>query len=317
MKAEKKTQGSLPTLSLSRNAKRKSQIWVATASGPVRESPSRGRRRPPSSLSYRFSFDSLWSPPLFSSCSVLCSGDLLALSSHVRSSGSVCFNQVIETRPGLGAVSLGERRVSGRLKRYRLFFLGVSEAECSDFACLGSYGFSVLLRCGLCPSCWCVSGLVVLVRGCGGAVVLAVVVYVSSEAARSHPYKHTSLQSSEMVIGVLKDGFLWAWSSVRFHLAAVVPYPLSCFYILGLEWLNRHVAYPGAVSNLLMVMLPLKLLQVMEHCSVSFSSSCPVSAFLFLRCRIRGPFGLFVCGRFSVVEAVQPVIEQFSKVCIL
>lgn len=26
-----------------------------------------------------------------------------------------------------------------------------------------------------------------LVRGCGGAVVLAVVVYVSSEAARSHP----------------------------------------------------------------------------------------------------------------------------------
>ncbi|KAF3580688.1 hypothetical protein DY000_02030979 [Brassica cretica] len=81
-----------------------------------------------------------------------------------------------------------------------------------------------------------------------------------------------------------------------------------------LFWLNRHVAYPGAVSNLLMVMLPLKLLQVMEHCSVSFSSSCPVSAFLFLRCRIRSPFGLFVCGRFSVVEAVQPVIEQFSKV---
>ncbi|KAF2604947.1 hypothetical protein F2Q70_00025888 [Brassica cretica] len=108
----------------------------------------------------------------------------------------------------------------------------------------------------------------------------------------------------------------WAWSSVRFHLAAVVPYPLSCFYILGLEWLNRHVAYPGAVSNLLMVMLPLKLLQVMEHCSVSFSSSCPVSAFLFLRCRIRGPFGLFVCGRFSVVEAVQPVIEQFSKLAL-
>ena len=57
-----------------------------------------------------------------------------------------------------------------------------------------------------------------------------------------------------------------------------------------------------------MVMLPLKLLQGMEQCSVSFSSSCSVSAFLFLHSRIRGPFGLFVCGRFSVVEAMQPVI---------
>ena len=94
---------------------------------------------------------------------------------------------------GFSIVLFGRRRVSGRLKRYRLLFLGVSEAECSDFACLASYGFSVLLRCGLCPSCWCVSGLVVLVRGCGGAVVLAVVVYVSSEAARSHPYNFLPL----------------------------------------------------------------------------------------------------------------------------
>ena len=94
---------------------------------------------------------------------------------------------------GFSIVLFGRRRVNGRLKRYRLLFLGVSEAECSDFACLASYGFSVLLRCGLCPSCWCVSGLVVLVRGCGGAVVLAVVVYVSSEAARSHPYNFLPL----------------------------------------------------------------------------------------------------------------------------
>ncbi|KAG2330693.1 hypothetical protein Bca52824_001873 [Brassica carinata] len=73
------------------------------------------------------------------------------------------------------------------LKRFHRCFLGVSEDTCSVLACLGSSGVSDLLRCGLSPSYWRVLGLVVLVRGCGGAAVLAVVVYGSSEAAQSLP----------------------------------------------------------------------------------------------------------------------------------